>query len=432
MVRRLWWLHPAWIFAMVVSSTMVAAYWQAKSAYLLYGTPKYVKIEHLVMAFAAIAVFAIGGKLASLARAPQSLPATDGLKTVRTLYYATLALTAFGYLMWFGVGIKNGFHFGQFMALVTGSDKDLYGTLRQELFTTIPGVTTCTQFGVAAMLLGTWLFVHGEKRTGLVLLLLMSVAAFRAILFSERTALLELLLPPGLVILRGMVLGKPWPAFIRKALLGAPIFAVVGLLLFFGGFEYFRSWHYYQTKFDSYPEFVVWRLSGYFTTAHNNGAMALETNQPRPLPYFTWRPLWEFPGVASSPFGYKKLTGIDMGDTHDAMLEKYGTIELNNEGGLFQAALDYGWAGFLLYWFAYGFCATKLYRRYMAGTLGGVTIYPLVYLSLLEVPLVLLLFYTRLTPPVVTLALCAWFASRGEGGRARDALALTPSAAHPV
>jgi len=90
------------------------------------------------------------------------------------------------------------------------------------------------------------------------------------------------------------------------------------------------------------------------------------------------------------------------------MLEQYGNVELNNEGGLFQPALDLGLAGSLLFWCGYGFVAGRFYRGYQVGTLAGVTIYPLIYLSILEVPLVLFLFYPRMFPGLVTLATVAW------------------------
>ncbi len=237
---------------------------------------------------------------------------------------------------------------------------------------------------MAAVLLGAWLFVRGQRR-GLLLPMaaIFFVAAVRCVLFSERTAIIELLLPLGIVGLRSHVLGRRVKPLARGLLFAAPVLGGIGFVAFFGFCEYFRSWKYYETRFDSYADFTVWRLSGYFTTAHNNGAMALATDQPRPLPYFTLRPLWEFPGIRATPFSYQSLTGVDVPKAHERMLERFGTIELNNEGGLFQPALDYGFGGFLVYWAAYGFISFNLYRRLMAGTLAGVLLYPLFYMSIL-------------------------------------------------
>ncbi len=59
-LRQLWWLHPAWPFAGVVGATILAAWWQNTNAYRLYGTPKYITGEHVLLAFGAIVAFALG------------------------------------------------------------------------------------------------------------------------------------------------------------------------------------------------------------------------------------------------------------------------------------------------------------------------------------------------------------------------------------
>ena len=68
------------------------------------------------------------------------------------------------------------------------------------------------------------------------------------------------------------------------------------------------------------------------------------------------------------------------------MLEQFGTPELNNEGRLFQPALDFGLGGYVLFWLASGFVSGRLYRHYLVGTLAGLTLYPLVVIAILETP----------------------------------------------
>jgi oligosaccharide repeat unit polymerase len=410
-LNRLWWLHPAWPFAAIIGTTIIAAYCQSESAYWLYRTPKYVQFWHVLLAFAIIAAFTLGARFAeATGRAPDASPGDD--RIVRRWFFATLILTAVGYVAWFMVGVKNGFSLSMFRELIFTDDPELADWIRKELFGTIPGVTTCTQFGVPCMLLGLWLYFRGQKKLFWPLVILIFVASARCILFSERTALIEIFVPGALVTLRMCVLGRPLPLWCRNALRMAPLVGPVALVLFFGSFEYFRSWRFYQKEFDSYTEFTIWRLSGYYTTAHNNGAMAMETGQWRPLPFNTLRPLWLFPGVPKSPFAYHKLTGHDIEEEHTKMLKRYGNFELNNEGGLFQPTLDYGIAGSLLFWFGYGFVAGRLYRGFQVGTIGGITLYSLIYLSILEVPLVLFLFYPRMFPGLVTLAVVAWTTRR--------------------
>ncbi len=183
--------------------------------------------------------------------------------------------------------------------------------------------------------------------------------------------------------------------------------------MFFGSFEYFRSWRYYQKSFDSYVEFTLWRVGGYYTTAHNNGAMALERQQkPYSIPYTTLRQVWTFPGLGSTPFAYDKLAGFDPVAEYKQMLLRYGTPELNNEGGLFQPILDFGVAGYVVFWFGCGFVASRLYRGFLVGTLSGLVLYPLVFLAILETPRLLYLCYTRSFPALATLLAVVWFAGR--------------------
>ena len=184
------------------------------------------------------------------------------------------------------------------------------------------------------------------------------------------------------------------------------------LLLFFGGAEYFRSWQYYQDEFDSIAEFTLWRFGGYYTTAHNNGAMAMETQAPLPLPYWTFRSLWEFPGISDSSISYQALTGIDVDQARVVMLERYGAPELNNEGGLFMPLIDFGMIGFSIFWFGFGFVAGGLYRGFLAGTLAGLTLYPVVFVAILEIPRLLYLSYTRTFPALVALLVVIWLTRR--------------------
>src|SRR5205085_8950975 len=116
---------------------------------------------------------------------------------------------------------------------------------------------------------------------------------------------------------RMRALGRPIAPLARRALAIAPFAGVLALLLFFGTFEYFRSWRYYKGDFDSYAAFTLWRVTGYYTTAHNNSAMALETQPRYPLPYATLRQLWTIPGLANTPLGYRKLTGVDPIERHE-------------------------------------------------------------------------------------------------------------------
>ncbi len=411
-LRRLWWLDPSLLFAIVIGGTMLAAFVQSDAAFRLYGTPKYIDFNHLLLAFGAVLVFVVGRWLATeTGRVPQSTPRSADM-VVRFWFWIATSLALFGYIVWFGLGVKNGFSPGTLWVFLTTDDAQLAETMYAGMFATWKGVTTCTQFGVAAVPLGLWLVFRGHRWLLWPLGLLIGLATIRGLIFSERLALIELAVPGFVVAIRFALLGRRLSQFRSFAVQLFPLLGLAALVLMFGGFEYFRSWRYYVHDFDSYAEFTLWRISGYYTTAHNNGALALETQPAYPIPYATLRQFWSIPGLAETPLGYARLTGIDPATRHIGMLEQFATPELNNEGGLFQPALDFGLAGFLAFWFACGFVAGRLYRAYLVGTVAGLTIYPLVFLAILETPRILYLCYPRSLPAVVTLLVVAWLTTR--------------------
>jgi hypothetical protein len=157
-LKRLWWLQPAWLFAVVIGGTIAVAAIQDDRAYRLYGSPKYISAEHVVLAAVAIVVFALGGRLAeSTGRLPQ--PAgSECDRIIRTWFFLTTCLTFFGYAVWLAVGYRNGFRLSTFREFLVTDDRLLAEAMRDEYFRTISGVTTCTQFAVAAVPLGMWLY----------------------------------------------------------------------------------------------------------------------------------------------------------------------------------------------------------------------------------------------------------------------------------
>jgi hypothetical protein len=321
-----WWLSPAALFALVVGSTMLAAAAQSDNAFRLYGAPKFVSPAHVLLTGLVIVAFAIGAKLATVTGRPGQADVRRQLPLLEWWFWTATALTIFGYAVWLAVGLKNGFTIGTLRDFLTTDDPLLAEEIRGEIFTNLKGITTCTQFGVAAVPIGTVLLLTGIKRVRWPLTALLALALVRALFFSERLAIIELVVPAAIVVFRLRFIGRALPPLVSRGLQLAPLAGVVSLFVFFGSFEYFRSWRYYEDKFDSYAEFTLWRITGYYTTAHNNGAMALSTQPQYPLPYSTWRALWSVPGLEKTPLGYRKLTGVDPARRHELMLERYGSL----------------------------------------------------------------------------------------------------------
>ena len=408
-LKRLWWTHPSVLFGGAAILTLAIAVLSSERSFELYGTRMYLEPGHLWMGLTAWGAFSLGVGLALATGKTSRVRSQASDASLVIWFWGAYALTIAGYFLWLLVGLKHGFSVAMLLDLLRGADESLPDTLKGEVFVTVPGVTTSTQFGLAAMLLGTWLYCRGMRSLRYPLASLIVLAGARALIYSERLALIELIVPSLVVAMRLMLLDKPLSAKWRLAIQFLPLVAVPLVVVLFGGFEYFRSWQYYKENFESLAEFTVWRFFGYYTTAHNNGAMSLALRDPWPIPYATLSWLWDFPLIKASPFSYERIAGINPADIHTDTLERYGNVELNNDGGLFTPLRDFGWIGFGPFWIAFGFLAGKAYRGFTSGTLAGCMFYPIILLALLELPRVQYLTTTRTFPAIMLLsALLCW------------------------
>lgn len=405
--RPLWWLNPLAIVLGVAGTTFAAALWLSDAAFQVYGTPKYLAANHVWLVLAAGAAFAVGRQFSVglLGGRRMVEPPTD--RYLRRWFFIAFGLTLFGYALWTLVALKNGLSPGLIKGVLMGDGQAVF-TLKEDVFKTIPGVTTCTQFAVAAAVLGTWLIYRGQRDIWPWLAMLAGLAVGRALLLSERLALIETAAPCLVLAVRVWVLDRPMPPGRRFLWNAAPLAAAAAIVLLFGAFESFRSWHFYKDRFGSIAEFTVWRLTGYYATSHNNGALALEIEGVRTVPLATLLAFWEFPLIEKSPFAYDKLVGQNTGQRWDELLTRHGSIELNNPGGLFQPTLDYGYLGGFVWWGFYGALCGWLHLRFLQGRMTGLLLYPVVITSLLELPRFLYLPHPRILPTLVLLGFVAW------------------------
>lgn len=388
---RIWWLNPEVVFALAVGSTAMAAAWLSPEAYRQYGTPKYFTGFYLGLAALAVLAFTVGSWTARASRArPQPTP-PDVESNLGPWFLFAVGLALAGYAIWAVVAVKNGLSPSSISRFLDISNVHAADQLKQSAMQTIPGITTATQFGIAAFLLGAWLWSRGKSWVTPVLFVLAAATLLRTVLNSERLALLEVAVPAVLVVIRTLVMEGQWSQSAKRMINWAPAVAVVGLLVAFAATEYPRSWRHYRDDFHSFAEFTLWRVSGYYTTALNNGAMAYEVRGTRPLPYASLQALWAFPLVEQSPVSYEALTGIDPQVAHQSTLERFGNPELNNGSGLLQPLLDFGPWGMVVFWLLYGWLAGALYRAFLAGSITGMAFYPILYLSLVEAPRILYL-----------------------------------------
>jgi oligosaccharide repeat unit polymerase len=418
---NIWWLNPAALFGIAGAVIAVCAYAISEATYRTYWrTPKFFDLSALWISLGCCAVFAFGSALSTwfLSRTARLEQEPDWMETIpwntmHTLFRLSFYLCVLGYLVWVILAVQRGMTL-QIVGEVLLGEKGAMYDARFTYLPTVGGVTTLTQFGTASVILGAVIaFFHGWKSVRFKLGVLVLLALLRALINSERFALIELFVPFLIVGLGVRVLNRPAPRRRRVLMNLAPAIGVVSLLLFFTGFEYLRSWsNYYSGRDQSLLEFGSMRLLGYYVTSFNNGAYLLQRLDPLNAPYFTAHFLWTFPLSSSA---IKHFFPDPMLDTADKwfyfpFLESEANVEFNNADGMLFPLMDYGVAGGLIYWTVAGLACGWLYHQFRSRRPSGMLLYPLIYLALLEVPLTL---YWGEGRAVYSLTLltgaCCWF-----------------------
>ncbi|MEO8668812.1 MAG: hypothetical protein ABI399_09865, partial [Bauldia sp.] len=198
----------------------------------------------------------------------------------------------------------------------------------------------------AVVLTFAWTILTPEKAIPRALLFLAgalgAICIFRAWVWSERLAIIEIVLPV-LVIHVGRVMR-------HKGILvkSGPLLGIIALAFLFGIGEYFRSWQIYQHQGYSLGQFMAARLFGYYATALNNGAAAVVLQPTSYRPVATALFLDNLPVFKSDPYA------LSYDQSWRIFLSRYANPEFNNGSGIFAPILDYGAALGVLVWFGLG------------------------------------------------------------------------------
>ncbi|MBI1789605.1 MAG: oligosaccharide repeat unit polymerase [Acidobacteria bacterium] len=396
----IWWLHPAFPFAAAGVGISVAAHLIPESTYRTYWrAPKFFDWSTLEVALLCVAVFVFGSwwgtRLTARGRGI-AIPGPEergSWNLMAFLFRLSFWLCLSGYALWTALAIRRGITWSVVMGVLTGEKGAMYDA-RFTYLPTVGGITTLTQFGIAVMILGAIIgFSHGWRTVRFKCGAVFLIAVFRALLNSERFALIELAVPflvTGLAV-RYFDSPKASPS-VRILLRFAPFIGVATLFVLFTGFEYFRSWtNYYAGRDQTLVEFGAMRLLGYYVTSFNNGAYLLQRLETLSAPYFSLHFLWGFP--LTGPL-IKRLFPNPLLDSSEKwfyfpFLESEANVEFNNAGGMLFPLLDFGVPGGLLYWLLLGLICGAVYQMFRRKELPGLFLYPIVYLGLLEVPLAL-------------------------------------------
>lgn len=404
--RGLWWATPAGIVLLVVPLSMILAVNTSDLEFRqLYRVPKSLTSGEVLLMLLVAALLLVGTLLPlGLRRSGWSAAWPDlGPGQLRTLDRGASVcfwLTIAGYAAFGLAGIARGATVGQLVGTLTAQDN--YSGGLKETFAPVTGITTLTQVGIAYVVLAALLISCGtgfrvRRRVGVVL----ALSVLRAFFLTERLAVLEVLVPLLLVLaVARRRSGRPswW-------LPAAPAFGLPVLVAAFGLFEYSRSWTYFRSRTTStFPEFVVDRLAGYYSTAYNNSAIELQHNETLGgLPYATLEGFWTAPGIAQLNL-YERLTGVSPPEQFQLLLEQYGSPEFNNPGGLSLTMIELGIPLGLLVMFLIGVGIGVAHRSFRAGSPTGLLLYPVLFTGLLELPRYFYWTQGRLVPALLALA----------------------------
>ncbi|WP_328352169.1 oligosaccharide repeat unit polymerase [Mycobacterium sp. NBC_00419] len=392
---QVWFLSPIAVTLVIATAAIVPTALIGDTAFrALWRTPKSITPETLLMFGCGALALAFGALVASTSVQQRPLavrwPALSGdaLELMRRASSLLTGLTVFGYAGFAFLMVRSGLSPGQLFGNSYNSGLSVRDTIG-----TIPGVTTLTQCGMAAVVVSSILLTQRFTRNELLkILAVVGLSLPRSFLFSERLAVLEVVVPVVVVLCAWLSL-SPGPR--RASAQLAPAIGLPLVVVVFGVFEYFRSWSYFRTRTNSgFVEFTLERLAGYYTTALNNGHLVLHyLDWPGRWPYDTIEGFWTAPGVEQLGL-YTRLTGHPLPYSGKGsavtpltiMLSQHGSPEFNNPSGYVAPFIDYGVVGGLILFVVIGLVSGFLYRGFCGASPFGLLLYPVVFTGLLELP----------------------------------------------
>lgn len=386
---RIWWLNPGALLTLALLPFAIVAYTTSDADYIsTWGAHRYITTQHFVMVIICLLAFYAGGGFSIFFPARQRQGhwgkfEPSEVEFLLNIFNMGYLLIIVAYVIWSVILVRNGLSIGLIRDTLAGDSGAVYEM--SDTLITLPGVTTATQFAMAIFTIGTILYFNGQARRVLwKLIALFIITVVRSFVVSERLAIIEVAVPTLILVIYYK------RADLRRFLVGyssvaLPVVAVVGLYLIFTGMEYFRSWSVYEDSglYDSLWQFTFLRLVCYYTTALNNGAMVLKINGPPGFPITSLDWLLKFPviGPAITPQHFSPEDNYYLlNDT----LTQFANPEFNNCSGIFSYEMDWGSIGTPILFFILGFIAFSLYKRFVAGTAGGLLLYPFFCIGLLE------------------------------------------------
>lgn len=368
---KVWWINPSSLTIGVIIPIYVMIGISFNNKYLIDKSLNYFRHLFIVGLIILIA-FYIGNLIGmNIKNKKNNLP----FKFYLNSFYLDILflLTIFAYLLWFH---KILIQPSIILKLLSGDGSIMYyirNTAKQ-----IEGITTFTQLGTVYSIFYTLILTkkidsNYKKRHKLYFFIILFFTLFRVLAWSERLALLEVVIPIIVIIISEF----KSKSFCVKF---APYIGIVMLFLYFGVFEYFRSWSgHYKYIYDSYVEFITNRVSSYYITALNNGAGIFSIyGVSRGLTYFMGS-LYKIPFL-----GYALTQVLYPENNTYRYLSNYGNLEFNNISGIYLIIIQLGIPLGILFTMLFGMFIGVIFNQFKYCNGIGLFIYPFLFIGIVE------------------------------------------------
>jgi len=368
---ELWWMNPLPCVAIV--GLVYASFMTFDFARVV--PHAYIPGWHYAWGGALLVALALGIAAVMALQRDAPLQPTLPFDVPKWLMGGMFACTVLAYVLWFQVLLTDP---GLMAEIAAGERSNV-----RDVATTMPGITTMTQFGVAYVI--AYAAMRGSRARPIArweqaaLVAVFVLGAIRAVAWSERLAVIEL-------VVCYIVARLAYTRVMRERTwsLASVIPLVAPLLLYvlFTVTEYFRSWHFFENEYDSVWEFALERLMTYYATASNNGIGLLV--EDRSWPEYTLRYVAEW--LYTMPVVGEALTDAvgDLQKPYFYFLSRFARPEFNNPSGLFPIVYDIGYAGSMVYFVAIGALVGALWHAWRRQARPGVLFYPIAMMFLLE------------------------------------------------
>lgn len=388
MLDKLWWIKPHKVTLCFICPLFILLYFLPEK-YVVLNYKRYFNKEYFILGLLFFVIFIFSSFVTSKIKLKQK---QINFSSINILYLDVLAnLTIIAYVIWF----RDFIIYPQLFIDILNNESGAVYFVRNNI-KTIPGITTLSQLGVVYVtffiVLQLSLKKKIKKRYYFYFFIIILLTIFRVLAWSERLALIEIVLPFTIILFKKI---KIKSRFFKIITFLGPYVGIIMLILFFLVTEFFRSWaNHYSNIYSNVIEFTIIRITTYYFTALNNGAGLLEN--------YSW-PTYDFSHVLSwlykIPFLGVYFKENFTGDAYYLQfLNNYADPEFTNMSGIFTIYFDMGIFGAILYAFLWGIIMGYLYKSFIKSSGIGIFLYPVMYISVLESMRILYLSESRFIP----------------------------------